>query len=442
MKKIKKIGIILFICLLISSPALATDWQDWNINPPDGYALDKIWTIEFNQQLELSQSNIDSIFIKDNLGNTIETEKNLKTNTSITIKPIKNYQANTTYTLYVDDTMESLEGKILKNPIKMNFQTKEVNLLEQFKTDIAIALRNGETNIDISNYKIQSNHISDIVSDIVINDPLILYYNGFSYSYNTDTNLITEFRPKYKIDSDLIKDKLEAVETEGNRIFNEVLNLNNKTDYEKILEIHDYLAQNIVYDIEGFNSENIDPDQHSMYGALVENLAVCEGYSESLLYFLNKLNIESKQIVGDANGGPHSWNLVKLDGNWYHIDVTFDDPVPDGGDIIRHKYFLTTDDLIGTNHTWIKSDYEPATKTDYYYFVKENLTVTSKAEFKSKIKELYQNNTSKMEIWCNPFDSNIYTVELIAQSLKEAGNTQSFTYSIDDKTGIVKITTK
>ena len=63
-------------------------------------------------------------------------------------------------------------------------------------------------------------------------------------------------------------------------------------------------------------------------------MAVCQGYAETMKLFLDALGIENKLVYGTGGGISHVWNLLCLDGDWYHMDVTWDDPLLDGKDII------------------------------------------------------------------------------------------------------------
>ena len=76
------------------------------------------------------------------------------------------------------------------------------------------------------------------------------------------------------------------------------------------------------------------------------------------------LDIEAKYVVGNA-GGPHAWNLVKVDEQWYHLDITWNDPVPDQGERVHYQYFLISDEKLSNDHEWIKSDYPKTAVNDY-----------------------------------------------------------------------------
>lgn len=117
------------------------------------------------------------------------------------------------------------------------------------------------------------------------------------------------------------------------------------TDYEKLLYIHDRIVDNTVYTNNGALYE------YEADGPLIYGKAVCEGYAKAFMYLAQSLGFECVCVIGTANGEQHMWNLVKLYGMWYNVDVTWDDPIrSDGTDVLRHDYFLISDYEIGETH--------------------------------------------------------------------------------------------
>ncbi|MCL2698618.1 MAG: hypothetical protein FWE74_11140 [Oscillospiraceae bacterium] len=127
---------------------------------------------------------------------------------------------------------------------------------------------------------------------------------------------------------------------------------NASNDFEKALFLHDYLVLNTVYDIEnlrhieriGFVGTPLNPHSHDAYGALVLGKAVCEGYAYAYVHLLRQVGVESRIITGYMGGVPHAWNIVKINGSWYHVDVTANDPVVGGEHdmhgFVSHEHFL------------------------------------------------------------------------------------------------------
>lgn len=126
---------------------------------------------------------------------------------------------------------------------------------------------------------------------------------------------------------------------------------------ERIKTVHDYLIKRTTYDKTYYQKDN---SHNHLYNILNENRAVCQGYAVAFYIFMNEIDIPCSLISGYA-GENHAWNVVKIDGEWYFIDLTWDDPIiPNdagiktndypNGDNISYTYFLCTKSFISRNY--------------------------------------------------------------------------------------------
>lgn len=105
--------------------------------------------------------------------------------------------------------------------------------------------------------------------------------------------------------------------------------------YDKIKLFHDHIINNTEYDVDKLENSY---DAYA-YNLLINNKAICGGYSDIMSIYLNELGIQNYKITSEN----HIWNLVNVDGTWYHIDMTWDDPVAsDGKQYLIHNFFLIT----------------------------------------------------------------------------------------------------
>lgn len=158
----------------------------------------------------------------------------------------------------------------------------------------------------------------------------------------------------------------------------------NMDDYDKLKFIHDYLVLNCENDTES-------PYSDTIYGALVQKKALCEGYAKAFSYLCNLAGIENTIVTGETVTGEtsvhHMWNMVKLGGNWYHVDVTWDNPDDalhkEYPDVILYQYFMVTDSVIENNHKISIYPAAPpkANGRNENYFVHEGTDINSEAEF-------------------------------------------------------------
>lgn len=141
-----------------------------------------------------------------------------------------------------------------------------------------------------------------------------------------------------------------------------------KTPFDRERVVHDRLIAMCAY-----TDEEADIYKSTIYGALCGAEASCEGYAKTAKYLLDRLGIPCFVVLGNSTPPGsrtqvHMWNAVQLDGDWYHLDLTWDDPVLEkGGDLIRYSFFNVTDDVLSETHT----DYDAgvvcsATKDNFF----------------------------------------------------------------------------
>lgn len=118
------------------------------------------------------------------------------------------------------------------------------------------------------------------------------------------------------------------------------------TELQKALNIHDYLVLNTVYDTEGTIADR--DGGSSAYDILICGNGVCEGYAQAYNMLMEKVGISSIMVTSYEMN--HAWNLVNIDNEWYHVDATWDDPVPDAKGRVNHKYFMLSDNEIRTTN--------------------------------------------------------------------------------------------
>lgn len=120
------------------------------------------------------------------------------------------------------------------------------------------------------------------------------------------------------------------------------------SDYQRVKYVFRYLVDTVDYDLSAKNNQ-------TLYSALVRGESVCAGYSKAAQYLLQRLGVTCIYVTGTAEGGDHAWNIIKCDGKYYQMDVTFGDPTFSGAqntpDNINYAYLCCTDEEMYRNHT-------------------------------------------------------------------------------------------
>ncbi|MDE7433438.1 MAG: leucine-rich repeat protein [Lachnospiraceae bacterium] len=139
----------------------------------------------------------------------------------------------------------------------------------------------------------------------------------------------------------------------------------NMSDVEKVLAIHDWIVKKCQYDYDNYIQDTIPYISYFKEGVLRRGIAVCNGYANAMKFLLEKVGIES--YIVSSYDMEHAWNIVKVDGKWYHVDATWDDPVGEKDDYVIHTYFLKSDDEIKKlNHYGWNEDAEKCTDSNSF----------------------------------------------------------------------------
>ncbi len=208
-----------------------------------------------------------------------------------------------------------------------------------------------EESIDLTKYSIAKEEIGSFVHGVINEYPDLYFVTGaFSYYSNSAGN-VTSILPKYTSGYDddafqaMLQDALSVVD-------------NSMSELEKAIALHDYIVVNCEYDYENYLANKLPREVYSAYGVLVDRKAVCQGYALAYKLLLNRVGIECYMVTSSAMN--HAWNLIKLDGQYYQVDTTWDDPVWDRLGMVGHNYMFLSDGVFQTesdvrkdHHDWV-----------------------------------------------------------------------------------------
>lgn len=238
------------------------------------------------------------------------------------------------------------------------------------------------------------------------------YYVIQKYKYNKE---IPNDRPNaYKLYDKTVEITDEIIEPD-------------MTDYEKELAIHDYIVKNCQYGYVDYSQEYA----YRAYGVLVQGKAVCNGYAEAMALLLSCVDVENYIMVGEAcsegNWELHAWNAVCLDGQWYQVDATWNDPLPDRGYYSGHTYFNVTDDIMDDTHKWEKGTYEDCSSMSYNYYEYNDLITDEDGIIDIVENTALRNITGTVEAVVTDYDEKDFDW----QQIFEVQGINSFEYTVD-----------
>jgi hypothetical protein len=201
--------------------------------------------------------------------------------------------------------------------------------------------------VNISTYGILTSQMSGIFNNEIYQNPAFFYLNGISYSYNPSTNIVISVSFTYYYNTADVQRMKANYET---AIFKALTVIqSDMTNAEKALAMHDYLILNAKYDYENQLTNTIPPMSHTAYGILVLGTGVCGGYSLAYKELLSRLGIPVVKVTSVVMS--HAWNMVYLDGKWYHVDTTWDDPI------------------YAAANGWLNNDYNLDGRVGHVYFL-------------------------------------------------------------------------
>ena len=282
-------------------------------------------------------------------------------------------------------------------------------------SDSEISVFNGTDNISIDELK--------IVYDAYRRDHAEHFWLGNSYTYSYNSETVTSIKPSYVISGSA----LDTAKLEFENAIDNILEgvTSSMTEYEKEKYLHDALAMRVAY-VEGGNA-------HNAYGALVEGKAVCEGYAEALQCLLHRVGIQSFIAIGSSvnpstgSSEGHAWNTVKIDGKYYHLDLTWNDQ----GSKLFYAYFNVSDEIITKDHVIDEAEFPipQCNSLESFYFKKEGGYLNTYSV--DSVGQLLKANSFTVSVYIpdnvdefiNWFKSNVTSIA------QKAGITSTFTYA-------------
>lgn len=229
--------------------------------------------------------------------------------------------------------------------------------------------------------KIDKKELSDIYFKVRMDNPEIFWSVRFSYRYYPDSTFV-ELIPEYLFTKDKIKEHRKAMEARVKKLARQAQALDEK---QKELFIHDFLVLNVQYD--KLKKEY----SHEIIGALGNGVAVCEGIAKAVKILCDELGIWCIVALSEANPDKgikyrHAWNVIRIGGVYYHLDVTFDNTLSKE-DAVRYDYFNLSDKQIYRDHEPVIWKVPVCTDADHFYYREKKVSWTTLDEVRNRTKQ-------------------------------------------------------
>ncbi|GEM_PF-798146 len=278
--------------------------------------------------------------------------------------------------------------------------------------------RKTELKIDVSNncneilqyYRESLNTAIEAAESITGVKDLLKSWDYICGRYSMDVSF--EYRYS-KSEYETRKARVKAAIDAGRHIVAENISIT-MAEFEKEKVLHDYIVSNTRYDRENLQNNTLLDEAFEEYGCLVSGVAVCEGYARGMKLLCDLAGIECLVVTGweaeGSNPDSHAWNIVKIDGKYYHLDTTNDDPVlGNGAEILTYSYFNLTDNEMGKKYVWAREEFPRCNSMESNYYYKFNMLAENREVFDKVLKQELLKRSSVIELKVNDYSERKYS---------------------------------
>lgn len=252
--------------------------------------------------------------------------------------------------------------------------------------------------------------------------PEIFYTVSFKYRcYEGADNI--EMIPEYLFSKAKIQEHQKAMEARVKKL---VRPWENATEKEKELFVHDFICENIKYD------KLKKAYSHEIIGPLGQGVGVCEGIAKAVKILCDALKIWCMITVSDANPEKnikyrHAWNIVRIDGKFYHLDATFDNTLSKNGNL-RYDYFNLSDHAIFRDHEPALWKIPVCDDQDHFYYKEKKLSFTKYEDVRKRTAQAVKKNRTFLFHWRGGFLTREVLFELVKIFEEEAAKKDKYAY--------------
>ena len=200
--------------------------------------------------------------------------------------------------------------------------------------------------VELNGYSLTEAQVRTATKALTDDHPEIFWLTGTIGYYSDESSTVIQVYSSFSPEE--IDERVNAVRSAANEFYAAVPD--GLSEFEREVMVHDYLIEHVAYDdsVDTINFDNNSPDIYTVYGALVKQVSVCEGYARAFQMLMNGLGVDSVGLMGSSQDQMHMWNAAKIDGTWYQTDVTWDDQEQT---YARHIFCNVSDDFMYEDHT-------------------------------------------------------------------------------------------
>lgn len=349
--------------------------------------------------------------------------------------------------LYTSELKPEFSGVTTFKPVITSYGSTAKNKDDLFKLlRKAMYLNEEQLKVDARSYNGSiTNDFGDILdraSDAVTEITGVEnFISSWKYVSSTNTFTVTLQYRYTKSDFNHRRDNTKAALNKARYTVGKLISTG-LSDYDKEKKLHDYLINTTRYDYQNYLKDTLPDESFTAYGCLVKGVAVCEGYSRAMKLLCDLSSLECTVVSGKSKNGSrwegHAWNIVKVDGEYYHLDVTNDDPVSkDGGSILAYYYFNLPDSEMLRTSTWDKANFPACTSTVNSYYYKNSMVAESRSAFDKAVQAALALKKTMIELKVGDYSDNNYSN--LSELVFKTNAVVKYNSLINEELGIIRI---
>ncbi len=265
--------------------------------------------------------------------------------------------------------------------------------------------------------RVEGKELGDIFFKLRLDCPEIFYASTFHYTYYEDSTLV-KMKPVYLFEKDKIREHQMAMTARVEKLARVA---KDKNDWEKELYIHEFICENVTYD------KLKKQYSHEILGPLGHGVGVCEGIAKSVKILCDQLSIPCIVVISENNPEKnikyrHAWNVIQINGVWYHLDATFDNTL--GKKEVRYDYFNLDDKSIFKDHEPTIYNIPTCSEGDHFYYKEKKLSFTKKEDVAKRCQQAIKKGKVLTFHWRGGYLTKAVMEELL-QIIVEIGKEKS-----------------
>ncbi len=270
--------------------------------------------------------------------------------------------------------------------------------------------------------RLDAKELADIYFMVRMDCPEIFYTVKYSYRFYADSEHV-EMVPEYLFTKNKIKDHQEAMRSRMKKLARPAEKMNEK---EKEQYIHDFICANVRYD------KLKKPYSHEIIGPLGQGVGVCEGIAKTVKMLCQELGIWCIIALSEANPEKgikyrHAWNVVRINGAYYHLDATFDNTLGKTG-AIRYDYFNLSDSQIFRDHEPVIWKIPACTDGDHSWYREKKLSFTKYEDVQKRLAQSVKKGKQLLFHWRGGYLTREVLLELVRIAQEEAQKREKYAY--------------